>query len=84
MRIFSYVILVIIIALGITFAALNAETVNLNYYLGVRPISLSLLLVLCLGVGVLLGLLIALFPLIRLKKVNYHLKSQLKTTAPKP
>lgn len=80
MRIFSYIILLVIILLGITFAALNAETVNLNYYLGIRPISLSLLLALCLGVGVLIGLILALFPLLRLKRDNYRLKNQVKSS----
>ena len=78
MRIFSYIILLIIIVLGLTFAILNAELVSLNYYFGTRQISLSLLMVLCLGVGVLLGLLAALFPILRLKRKNYYLKSQIK------
>lgn len=78
MRIFSYIILLLIIILGLTFAVLNAEPVTLNYYFGTGKISLSLLLVLCLGVGAVLGLLVASVPLIRLKKNNYQLKSQIK------
>ena len=78
MRIISYIILLIIILAGITFAILNAELVTLNYYFGAGKISLSLLMVLCLGIGVLLGLLTALWPILRLKRKNYRLKSQLK------
>lgn len=80
MRIFSYIILLLIIFLGLTFAVLNAEPVTLNYYFGAGKISLSLLLVLSLGLGALLGLLVAAVPLIRLKKNNYQLKNQLKRT----
>lgn len=80
MRIFSYIILIIIVVLGITFAALNAQPVNLDYYIGTRTISLSLLLALCLGVGILIGLLIAFFPLLKLKRVNYQLRKQVKNT----
>lgn len=78
MRIFSYIFFLIIIIFGVTFAALNATPVNLNYYMGSRSISLSLLLALVLGVGIILGLIIALFPLFRLKKENYRLRHQLK------
>lgn len=78
MRIFSYIVLLLVILLGVTFAILNAQPVTLHYYFGVRTLSLSLLLVLSLGLGVLLGLLVALIPIIKLKSKNYHLKKQIK------
>jgi lipopolysaccharide assembly protein A len=78
MRIISYIILVIIIILGVTFALLNAEPVSLNYYVGTRQISLSLLLVLFLGVGVIFGLIVTIIPILRLKNRNRQLKQQLK------
>lgn len=78
MRIISYIILVIIVILGLSFALLNAEPVTLNYYIGTRQISLSLLLVLFLGVGVVFGLIVAIIPILKLKSKNRHLKSQLK------
>jgi uncharacterized membrane protein YciS (DUF1049 family) len=77
MRFLYYIILLITIVIALTFASLNAEPVTLNYYIGTRTISLSLLLVLCLGVGIILGFLIALVPLLRLKHSNYLLKKQL-------
>ncbi len=78
MRIISYIVLVIIIILGVTFALLNAEPVALNYYVGTRQISLSLLLVLFLGVGVVFGLIVAIVPILRLKRKNRQLKQQIK------
>jgi len=51
-----YTILVlIIILLGITFAVLNAENVQLNYYFGSQQLPLSLALVLAMFVGAILG-----------------------------
>lgn len=78
MRIVSYIIALIIIILGLTFAAMNANTVSFNYYLGIHEISLSLLLVYALGIGVILGLCVALSVIFRLKRENMHLKHRLK------
>jgi putative membrane protein len=80
LRILSFIIWLIVILLGLTFATLNAEPVTLNYYFGSRTISLSLLLVLCFGIGVIIGLLIALSKVLRLKMTNYQLKKQIALT----
>jgi len=78
MRIVSYILIILIIILGLTFAVLNAGTVALNYYFGVVHISLSLLLVMALGLGVLLGLLASLAPIFRLKRKNSKLSHRVK------
>lgn len=78
MRVFSYFMFLLLVILGLSFAMLNAETVKLNYYFGTHSISLSLLLVLCVGIGVILGFLVALIPVFKLKKKNHGLKQQLK------
>ncbi len=78
MRIFSYIILFIILILGLTFAALNATPVAFDYYVGNRNISLSLLLVYTLGVGIILGAIAALGPIFRLKRQNMRLKGRVK------
>lgn len=57
MRFFSYIIWVLVILLGFTFACLNIESVTLHYYIGQTVLPLSLLLVLTLLLGVLLGML---------------------------
>lgn len=57
MRFFSYIIWILVILLGFTFACLNIESVTLHYYIGQTVLPLSLLLVLTLLLGVLLGML---------------------------
>lgn len=45
-----------IIIFGIVFAVLNAENVQLNYYLGAVELPLSLVLVLAMIIGAILGI----------------------------
>lgn len=78
MRVLSYLILLIIMLVGLTFAALNSNVVSFNYYLGIKDVALSLLLVGAFGGGILLGLLVAIFPWLRTKYENRRLKSRLK------
>lgn len=78
MRVFSYLILLIIILIGLTFASLNSEIVVFNYYVGSKNIALSLLLVCALGAGIFLGLLVAVFPWIKIKRDSMRLRSRLK------
>ena len=49
-------IALIVIIFGIVFAVLNAEEVTLNYYLGSVELPLSLVLVLAMILGALLGI----------------------------
>lgn len=76
-RILTYLFLLIILLLGVSFAAINANSVPINYYLGVKNVPLSLLLVYSLGIGILLGFLVTLFPLLKLKHENRSLKRTL-------
>lgn len=51
-----YLILTLLVVIfGIVFAVLNADTVQLNYYLGSLELPLSLVIVLAMIVGALLG-----------------------------
>ena len=77
MRIISYIFLLLIVLFGITFAALNAESVTINYYFDQATIPLSLLLVIIFALGCLIGMLTSLFLLIKIKINNYRLKSEL-------
>lgn len=76
--IISSLFLIIILLLGLSFATINANSVSVNYYLGIKLIPLSLLLVYTLGVGILLGFLTTVIPLLKLKKENHTLKNTLK------
>jgi len=77
-RIISYIFILFIILLGITFAILNSEPVVFNYYVGHRTMALSLLLALTFGAGWLTGILLAAWPIIKTKMRNHQLKKRLK------
>lgn len=83
-RIVSYLFLLCILLLGLSFAALNADTVNINYYLGKSAIPLSLLLVYTLGIGIFLGLVTSLIHLLKVKKENRLLKNTLAKSVISP
>lgn len=75
-RIIFYLLLLVFVILAITFAALNANPVNLNYYIGTTQVSLPLLLTYVLGIGILLGFAATFIPFLRLKKEVRALKRQ--------
>ncbi len=78
MRIISYLFLMIIIVLGFTFACLNAEAVNINYYIGSTTMALSMLLVMTLVIGMIIGFLASLGWVFKLKRKVYHARHQVK------
>lgn len=78
MRIFFYILLILVVLLGITFAALNAESVTLHYYFGKMQIPLSFLVVFSLVFGILFGWILHLTKLFRLKREIFILKNKLK------
>ncbi|MFA6037925.1 MAG: lipopolysaccharide assembly protein LapA domain-containing protein [Legionellales bacterium] len=57
MRLLSSLFLIVLIILAISFALLNAEIVNVNYFFAKAQLPLSLLLLIALCVGCLLGFL---------------------------
>ncbi|MCW5588631.1 MAG: DUF1049 domain-containing protein [Legionellales bacterium] len=79
MRIIRYSILFILLILGVTFACLNASPVMVHYYIGNKELPLALLLAFALGGGAFLGIMISLFPLLRLKTENFRLRQRIKT-----
>jgi lipopolysaccharide assembly protein A len=78
MRILSFLIFLVILFLGISFAMLNAQPVIVNYYLGTSKPPLSLLLVLVLGIGALVGWITGLLVWLRLKAENLKLSHRVK------
>lgn len=56
-RIITVVLLLLVSVLGLTFALMNAESVQLNYYFGSIEVPLSLLVVIAIIVGAGLGVL---------------------------
>ena len=56
LRLVYFSITLIVILFGVTFAVLNAENVQLNYYLGSVELPLSLVLVVTMIIGAILGI----------------------------
>ena len=75
---FTLIITIAVIAVGVTFALLNSQPVHFDYLFGDHVIPLSLLLVLSLALGVLLGFLVTLPHSLRKRTAIYRLKRQLK------
>lgn len=80
MRIFSYLFILLLILFGVSFAVLNAEPVVINFYIGSSKLPLSLLLVLALFFGVMLGLFVSVFFAMKYRKANSKLRQRLKLT----
>ncbi len=80
MRIVMVIFYLLLIVLGVSFAALNASSVPVNFYLTTWVLPTSVLIIICLGVGVLLGFLLCLGKYLRLKSDHRRLKGQLKLT----
>lgn len=79
MRIFTLIIVLIILFLGISFAVLNADSVTIKYYFGIAHMPLSLLLVIALIIGVFIGLLTTGFMFFKAKAKQLYLRKQLHT-----
>lgn len=79
MRVLSILILLLVAILGISFALLNAKPVTLNYYLGIREIPLSILLVATFIFGIVLGMLLLLPKIMKLNFEIHRLKKMLKS-----
>ncbi|HEV2524234.1 MAG TPA: lipopolysaccharide assembly protein LapA domain-containing protein [Gammaproteobacteria bacterium] len=80
MKIFSFLIIIFVLFLGVTFAGLNSQEVTINYYVNQTQLPLSLLLVLVLGVGGFIGWLTGFLLWLRLKAENMRLSHKLKVS----
>jgi putative membrane protein len=67
-RLISFIIFLITIIFGLIFAVLNAEPVAFNYYLGKGEFPLSLILVITLAIGAVLGVLGSLTVVLKSKR----------------
>ena len=62
------IVVVVLILLGITFAILNAEQVQLNYYFGSKQVPLSFAIILSIFLGAILGVLASIGLILRSRK----------------
>ena len=77
-RLFGFLSLIIVVVFGLSFAGLNAEPVSLNYYFGYRDIPLSMVVVLSLAVGAVIGILVGMGMILRLKQQVGGLRRKLQ------
>ena len=81
MRVFIWLFDLVLILLGVTFAALNAGNVEVNFYIKTLSIPTAVLITATFGAGLLLGFLLSLLRYWRLKMEFLKTKSQLKISA---
>lgn len=62
------IVFLLVLALGLSFAILNAEPVVLDYYFGSQHLSLSLVVLITLTVGVFTGIVVSLAIILKLKR----------------
>lgn len=74
--IFTFSALILLAGLG--FSLLNADKVALNYYFGQLDLPLSVLLVLALVIGALLGVMVSLGAIFKAKREVRRLRKELK------
>ncbi len=75
-RLFSFLVLLILVVAGLAFAVVNDQPVSLNYFLGVIDVPLALTLVLTLALGAALGILFSMGMIVRLKRDGLKLRRQ--------
>lgn len=80
MRIVMLLVYLLLILVGVSFAALNASSVQVNFYLTTLTVPISVLMAGMLGVGIFIGFLLSLFRYWRLKADYRTVKNQLKLT----
>jgi putative membrane protein len=76
-RIVSYFFVLIIVLFGMMFATLNSESVTIDYYFAQSTMPLSLVLVIVLALGCLIGMMAGIWMLIKAKLLNYRLNQRL-------
>lgn len=78
MRIISYILVLCVLIMGVTFAVLNHDSVTVHYYIGEQTLPLSLLLAFTFILGCLLAFLVFFWMLLKVKVKSYRLQQQLK------
>ncbi len=80
MRILMLVAYILLIIIGVSFAALNASSVVVNFYFNSLSMPISVLMTIMLGIGILIGFLLFISRYWRLKIEYHRMKNQLKLT----
>jgi putative membrane protein len=80
MRLLMLVFYILLIFLGVSFAALNASSVPVNFYFKTMSMPIAVLIAFMLGAGALIGFALFISRLWRVKVECRRLKNQLKLT----
>jgi len=80
MRVVRLVIYILLIIFGVSFAALNASSVHVNFYIKTVSMPISVLMIIMLGLGIFIGFIMFIFRNWRLKAECRKMTSQLKLT----
>jgi len=80
MRLVMIIFYLSLILGGITFAALNSMAVQVNFYFTAFTIPVSVLIIVTLAVGLIIGFMLFLGKYWRLKVEHHKMKTQLKLT----
>lgn len=74
MKYLNYLFALVLVVIATGFSMLNAQRIELHYYVGSISISLSLLMIFVLCIGLILGAIILLPTYVRLKYGNLKLR----------
>ncbi|MDP3704647.1 MAG: LapA family protein [Legionellaceae bacterium] len=80
MRIVMMIFYLTLILIGVSFAALNATSVQVNFYVTTLKMPISVLMTMMVGLGVSIGFILFLCRYWRLKVEHRRIKNQLKLT----
>lgn len=74
------VLYIVLIIIGVSFAALNASSVQVNFYFKTLSMPISVLMTIMLGIGIFIGFILFIGRYWRLKIEYRKMKGQLKLT----
>lgn len=80
MRTVLIIFYIILALIGVCFAALNAHSVEVHFYFTTISVPISVLIIMVLGIGIILGLILFVGKYWRLKREYHRTVKQLKLT----
>jgi putative membrane protein len=79
-RIIIFTVLLLVVLIGLSFALMNAGMVSLNFYFGKLEAPLSLVMVIALALGAVMGVLASLWVVVAQKRELGKLRKSVKIT----
>lgn len=76
-RILTVIIFIIVFTVGAAFSAINTNPVDINYYMGTLTVPLSLIMILSLIIGIILGAIAIFINSLRLRYENRRLNKKI-------